>query len=80
LENAIQNEMAQRGDPFSGAASLEGLSSPHQVANQDPALGGDQVRYQASMFNEATGEWSSWSVNYDPQTGQFGTNEPVSWR
>jgi hypothetical protein len=49
------------------------------MANPDPTpLGPNQVRYQATMLNEVTGETSDWSVNYDPDTGNFGTIKPAS--
>ena len=78
IEQAIQNELDSRGDILSDAESLTDLSSPHQVANPDTALGPGQVRYQATSTNDVTGETKDWSVNYDPDTGNFGTIKPAS--
>lgn len=60
--------------------TLEDLSSPHEVANLDPNLGPNQVRYQATFVNEVTGETIDVSINYDPTTGQFGIIKPASGR
>jgi hypothetical protein len=78
VEQAIQEELAARGDIYSDAHSLTDLSSPHQVANPDPSLGQNQVRYQATVINEVTGETTDWSVNYDSDSGKFGTIKPAS--
>ncbi len=80
LEQAVQDEWAVRGDSTSDAMSLQDLSAPHEVANRDPALGSDQVRYQATFVNEVTGETIEVSINYDPTTGRFGTIKPASGR
>jgi hypothetical protein len=74
----IQDEWAARGDLTSESMSLQELEGPHQVASLDPALGPGQVRYQATVLNEATGETVEVSVNFDPTTGQFGTIKPAS--
>jgi hypothetical protein len=78
VEQAVQDEWAARGDFTSDAMSLEHIEGPHQVANLDPALGPNQVRYQTTFLNEATGERINISVNFDPTTGQFGTIKPSS--
>lgn len=80
VEQAVQGEWAQRGDLTSDAMSLQDISGPHQVANLDPALGNNQIRYQATFRNEMTGEVIDVSFNYDPTTGQFGTIKPASGR
>jgi hypothetical protein len=78
VEQAVQGEWAERGDLTADALALEDLSAPHKVANLDPALGPNQVRYQATFRNELTGEVIDVSINYDPTTGQFGTIKPAS--
>lgn len=75
VEQAVQAEWALRGDFTAEAMSLRDISAPHQVANLDPALGPNQVRYQARFVNE---EVIDVSINYDPTTGQFGTIKPAS--
>jgi RHS repeat-associated protein len=80
VEQAIQNELDARGDIYSDANYVEDLGSPHKVANLDPKLGPNQVRYQCSVVNDMTGETTNWSVNYDPDTGNFGTIKPASGR
>ncbi len=77
-EQAVQEEWTQRGDLTADAMSLQDISPPHQVANLDPALGPNQVRYQATFVNEVTGEIVEVSINYDPTTGQFGMIKPAS--
>jgi len=58
--------------------TLVDLEGPKAIANPDPLLGPNQVRYQAQFVNEFTGEVIDVSVNYDPTTGQFGTIKPAS--
>jgi RHS repeat-associated protein len=80
VEQAIQDEWASRGDLTSDAMSLESLEGPYEVANPDPLLGEapNQVRYQATVVNEATGETINVSIGFDPATGRFGTIKPSS--
>ena len=78
VEQAVQEEWAQRGDLTADAMTLVDLEGPKAIANPDPLLGPNQVRYQAQFVNEFTGEVIDVSVNYDPTTGQFGTIKPAS--
>jgi hypothetical protein len=78
VEQAVQEEWAQRGDLTADAMTLVDLEGPKACANPDPLLGPNQVRYQAQFVNEFTGEVIDVSVNYDPTTGQFGTIKPAS--
>ena len=78
IENAIQDEWAARGDLTSDSMTVTNIEGPKAVTNLDPALGPNQVRYQVSVVNEATGETLDVSVGYDPTIGQFGTIKPAS--
>jgi len=77
-EQAVQEEWALRGDPTAEAMRLVDLEGPKAIANPDPLLGPNQVRYQARFVNEFTGEVIDVSVNFDPTTGQFGTIKQAS--
>lgn len=78
VEQAVQEEWAQRGDLTADAMTLVDLEGPKAIANLDPLLGPNQVRYQAQFVNEFTGEVIDVSINYYPTTGQFGTIKPAS--
>ena len=64
--------------PASDVLEITKLGSPHKVANLDPALGPKQVRYQARFFDHLNEEFLDISINYDPETGLFGTIKPAS--
>lgn len=78
VEQAIQEEWAERGDFTADAMTVTNIDGPHKVANIDPALGKDHERYQVTVHNEATDEMIDVSVNFDPTTGTFGTIKPAS--
>ena len=69
---------AARGDITAEAMSLKSISKPHKIANPDPHLGPNQVRYQARFVNEVTGEIIDASINFDLDTGLFGIIKPAS--
>jgi hypothetical protein len=53
---------------------LTGVDGPQAMSsNQDPQLGPNQQRYYAHFKETMTGLDRHVSVNYDPDTGQFGT-------
>lgn len=81
---AISTKRSNRPSKRSGRCAATSLPTrclcrtsapPHQVANPDPALGPNQVRYQARFVNEASGEVIDVSINYDPsrRPGSCGT-------
>ncbi len=73
VAKAVQENLTAKGDLYADATSLKKLSGPTEMSsNKDPTLGPNQVRYYATMENEVTGEVTNYSVNYDPDTGQFG--------
>jgi hypothetical protein len=70
----VEKEVMQRfaGQYDTQYWSLQKLSKQHKMANPDPSLGPNQVRYQAEFVDDATGEVYQVSVNFDPDTGLFG--------
>jgi hypothetical protein len=78
LETAVQDELAAQGDLYAEAYSFQRKSGPTVMANLDPSLGPNQVRYFVNMLNEVTGEVRTFSVNYDPETGLTGIIKPSS--
>jgi Pretoxin HINT domain len=73
VEEAVIEEMQTRpGGETAEAWDLTNLEGPHKMANLDPNLGPNQVRYQATFLDTFTGERVHISINYDVDTGQFG--------
>jgi Pretoxin HINT domain len=73
VEEAVIEEMQTRpGGETAEAWELTKLEGPHKMANPDPNLGPNQVRYQATFRDTFTGERVQISINYDVDTGQFG--------
>ena len=56
----------------SEAWTFEKIMSTKKMANPEPDLGPNQVRYQTRFRDEFTGDSYNISVNYDPDTCQFG--------
>jgi len=75
VEKAVIDEMKDRpGGEYAETWELQNLDGPKAMSdNLDPQLGPDQVRYQATFKDGMTGKPVKISINYDPDTGQFGT-------
>ena len=77
VEQAVRGEFQVRGDPGHADLTLVDLGKPHAMANPEAGLGANQVRYQAT-FRRADGSTFNVSVNFDLETGLFGTIKPAS--
>ncbi len=64
--------------PTSDAWEIMDLSSARKVANLDPNLGPNQVRYQARFLDHVSDEYIDISINFDPDTGLFGIIKEAS--
>jgi hypothetical protein len=78
LGNAVRGELELQGDDLHETYETGEVTVPTKIANPDPMLGPDQVRYNVDMHNPVHGTTTNYSVNYDPTTGQFGTIKPSS--
>jgi hypothetical protein len=80
IESAVIDKIAE-SDDYAPTYSLQNLVGPRAMSGSlDPSLGPNQVRYFATMQNGVTGEIVTYSVNYDPDTGNFGIIKPASGR
>jgi hypothetical protein len=77
LHDSIEQEI--QSSQNTGGNLVGGIGRPQAVANPDPELGPNQVRYQV-RFADEFGQITGYSVNYDPVMGRFGTIKPSSGR
>ena len=71
VQQAIQDQMD------TGGSVTNIVGGPDSIANLDPELGPSQVRYYVN-FSDEFGSVTTYSLNYDPETGEFGTIKPSS--
>lgn len=80
IQEAVINEMKERrGGEAAESWELASLEGPRKMANPEPGLGPNQVRYQAA-FKDYKEDTIEISVNYDPDTGLFGIIKFASGR
>jgi len=75
LRNAMEREI--QNTQFTGGKIVGDIGSPRAIANPDPTLGPNQVRYQV-RFADEFGKITEYSVNYDFVTDRFGIIKPAS--
>ncbi|MFI9815854.1 hypothetical protein [Saccharothrix variisporea] len=75
LEQVVLDDLRGRPDTdFMETWERTGVDGPHEMSdNLDPQLGPDQKRYYVHFKEEFTGLDRHVSVNWDPDTGQYGT-------
>jgi len=79
VEQKFTEKMQGDNEPYAESYTLKKLSGPNKMSgNKDSLLGPNQQRWYADMENEVTGEVTTYSVNYDPDTGEFGVIKPSS--